>query len=524
MKNIDITTAKKAYEEYIYKCNNSFSKKSLWWYIPSSSRERLGSIVQDKFIDHVIDRKSSEKKDLKDLTWKLKFGNKFPFLKSILSLIRDSFILIKILLLKKNIDTNKNIDLVFVHPIHNLPIRRVDSKIWNHYFGELPSYLVSLGNKVEVLGPLDPDLFLKNEIFEDKNYTISNILFFFKLRDILKLYSNLFCFIFSFKTFPQANNELEKKLKQLIGMEVKTKAYNLFWGLVYQISFERYIKLRKPKFVFHTYENNWWERAINRACEENPGIVKKQVGYLHCSILDSHMKYTLLKDEWNLKPSPDEILVTGPVAKEILLRRGHYPTEKIRVGYDLRGPNLYQIKQKENRPKKLNHILVLLEGLNTMPKFLRLVLETLGELDYKLSVRCHPVFPIKQPEFREVREHRLFSKLTVTQKTTLDEDLEKADLVIYKGTTSALYAGYMGIPLMKFADEWWASDDPLVGCSAFKKEFSNSIELLKGIEYFADMTDEIYKQEKTFLQKYVFDYMRPYTESELKQFANELIS
>jgi hypothetical protein len=236
------------------------------------------------------------------------------------------------------------------------------------------------------------------------------------------------------------------------------------------------------------------------------------------------MKYTLLRDEWDIKPGPDEILVTGHEAEKVLKRRGAYKDDSIRIGYDLRGPNLYLIKQKGNRPKKIKNILVLLEGLSTMPKFLQLVMKTKGIMDYPLSVRCHPILPIEKSEFKEIREHQLFKNLNVTINTTLEEDLENTDIVIYKGTTSAMYAGYMGIPLLKFVDDWWASDDPLVGCLSFKKLFSNSNELLEGIQYFQNMKDKDYEQEKVAMQKYVFDYMRPYTKSELKQLAYELLN
>lgn len=522
INKIDLLSVRKKYEDYIYQWNKSFSKSSLWWYIPSSSRERLGSLVQDKFVRYVLNEPYSSD-SLRINNWKNWITVKFPFFKSILSLLRDSFLILKLLLSKRNINLKENIDITFIHPIHDLPSRKINDKNWNHYFGELPDYYSSRGKKVEMIGPVDSNILFKQEMFSSENYVITNVIFFLRFRDLLKIYFSIISFFLFQKNFPKPNDQLEKKLHQLINEEIKTKLYNLFWGSVYKFAFAQYLKTRKPSLVFHTYENNWWERAVDIACEENRNIVKKKIGFLHCSILDAHMKYSLLNDEWSLKPSPDEILVTGKQAKKILLRRGNYEEKIIRVGYDLRGPNLYNIKQRKNRPVNINKILVLLEGLNTMPKFLKLVLETVGNLDYELSVRCHPVFPITQPEFKEVREHSLFSKLTVSKNSSLDEDLDKADLVIYKGSTAALYAGYMGIPMLKFKDEWWASDDPLVECKFFKKEFSNSIELLEAVKYFSGMEDTLYEKEKKNIQDYIFEYMTPYKDFELNKLAEELI-
>lgn len=45
--------AKKEYDQYIYLCNKSFAKSSSWWFVPSSSRERFGSNVQERYVEWV---------------------------------------------------------------------------------------------------------------------------------------------------------------------------------------------------------------------------------------------------------------------------------------------------------------------------------------------------------------------------------------------------------------------------------------------------------------------------------------
>jgi hypothetical protein len=236
------------------------------------------------------------------------------------------------------------------------------------------------------------------------------------------------------------------------------------------------------------------------------------------------MKYTLVQDEWRLKPSPDVLLVTGKNILNVLSERGGYDFNNIIVGCDLRGPNLYNISNANKFKVDIKNILVLLEGLDTMPDLLLLVMESLPLDIYQLKVRCHPVFPIEKPEFNKIRNHELYPKLTVTRGTTLEDDLKEADLVVYKGSTSALYAAYKGIPLLRYQDEWWASDDPLIGCSSLKKIFSNSEELLNGIEEFQLMKEEVFSEEQKKMQAYVFDYMNPYKDSELNLLASKLIS
>lgn len=508
---------KTTYIDYIYRCNASFGMFSNWWYLPSSSRERIGTFVQDEYVNQI----GSKIKIKASVGSFQDFLRKFPAIKSILSLLRDNLILLKIIFRKKP-DLNRKVDILFVHPIHDLPIRKQNGSIWNHYFGELPETYLDLGLEVEIAGVNDPGVFGKDIIFQERGYRISNSLSFLKISDLVEAnLQSIKHFLLGLR-FPRPKNEREKLLHKLIQKESKSKLYNVFWGNIYKLAFANIISKLNPDFIFHTYENNWWERSLNQAHLSKKNTTKKCIGFIHCSILESHMKYTLVQDEWRLKPSPDALLVTGKNILSVLSERGGYDFKNILVGYDLRGPNLYSI-QKRNLGQ-IKQILVLLEGLDTMPDLLLLVLESLPLDMYQLKVRCHPVFPIEKPEFHKIRNHELYSKLTVTRGTSLEDDLNEADLVVYKGSTSALYAAYKGIPLLRFQDDWWASDDPLIGCNILKKTFSNSVELLEGIEQFKLMKEEVFSEEQKKMQAYVFDYMNPYKDSELNHLASKLIS
>ncbi len=523
MENAELLNKRKIYDAYIYKCNKKFSKKNEWWYIPSSSRERLGSFVQQRFIE--TKNESVASKFFLRPEFYYSFYKNYHFIRNIGIILKNSFRIFLFILFNKTTNQQKpNLsDIAFVHPIHDLPIRFKEGEVWNHYFGELPTLFVGQGKNVEVYGPLDPTILFKSEIYKQGNYCVCNLLAFLEIMEFSLIFPKMFRFIFFSYSMPEPENKLENFLKKLICAEIKIKFSNIFWGLIYETCFDKMLKHRKPKHVFHTYENNWWERALNSACNRNKDIIEKQIGYLHCAILNSHKKYSLINDEWILKPSPDELLLTGSVAKKVLLQRGNYNSTKIRVGFDLRGPNLYSIAQKKDRPSQFPNILVLLEGLDTMPNFLSIVLEALGNLEYSLSIRCHPVFPIEHKAFKDIRNHKFFNKLSIRKNKTLEEDLSMADLVIYKGTTSALYAAYMGIPLLRYKDDWWESDDPLVESPNFKQEFTNSEELLSGIDFFQKLGNEDFQKQKSLAQDYILNYMRPYQKSELRQLALELL-
>ncbi|EQA69735.1 hypothetical protein [Leptospira noguchii] len=523
--------AKKEYDNYIYLCNQLFKKDSSWWFTPSSSRERFGTDVQDRYVGIIKNLKGFEKKKLSESKtfYHNVHSGKLAIYKEFLNFVRLALILLYHSI--RNIwfvalISRKDFDFAFIRPLHPLKANFDINNVFDHYFGELPSVLIGYNAKVAILGPADPGIVWKSNICNRENLEIANLFKYFSFGSYLKWIINVIYEYFNELKLPSSYSPYTEILSQLILREFRESFLKRIWSFAYYLSFTNFLKLNKKTFVIHTYENNSWERAIDRACQENSSKVKKNVGFIHCSILESHRKYALFRDEWHLKPSPEEIIVTGPNARDILLKHDGYERSTIKVGYDLRGPNLLNIKNRNGQNEKINSILILLEGLNTMPKLLELAMTTiLNTSDKQVYVRCHPVYPISNSSFTSVRKHPLFQKVIVSENRSLEEDLLQADLVIYKGSTSALYAGFMGIPLLRFKDDWWFSDDPLKYCSALKKEFYDSNSLLDGISFFEKMNPQEYVSQKEMLREYIYQYMMPYKTEELRKFAvNYLLS
>lgn len=545
------------YHDSIYYCNKFFSKSSSWWYTPLSSREWYSSELQRGFqlypkieallrnqmnSELLISPNSAFEFDIlthlskesgyvlvhsTSLKLRLLFKEIISFLNNLKTFC--SLMAVFLILSFKNIFTlffknNHKVDVVFFAPLHDGKFKLNQNNLpFDRYFGDLPSIYYLNDARVEILG-LPDNLFCSSFFYNSERFKIAPVFKYWKFSFIFRIILNAFKeLFFAPKLYENYKGSVVGFHKQ-VNREIRKFYGNRILAKAYEYSCENFILTHKPKYIFHTFENNWWERAIDRVAQRNRDIVKKNIGYLHCAILDSHFKYFMCNDEWDLKYRPDSILVTGKIAKDILLSRGNYPANSIDIGYDLRGPNLYNISNANKFKDDIKNILVLLEGLDTMPDFLLLVLESLPLDIYQLKVRCHPVYPIEKPEFNKIRNHELYPKLTVTRGTTLEDDLNEADLVVYKGSTSALYAAYKGIPLLRFQDDWWASDDPLIGCNSLKKTFSNSVELLEGIEQFKLMKEEVFSEEQKKMQAYVFDYMNPYKDSELNHLASKLIS
>jgi hypothetical protein len=118
---------KNIYEKYTYKCNQLFPKNSLWWYLPTSSRERIGSYIQDRFVNAFLSIKINYPKRVGIR----KYLDLFPVIKALIWLLLDNIFILKFLISKPRPILEKS-DILFIHPIHSLQTRKVNGKIWNY--------------------------------------------------------------------------------------------------------------------------------------------------------------------------------------------------------------------------------------------------------------------------------------------------------------------------------------------------------------------------------------------------------
>ena len=508
------------YESYIEKCNRTFGKDSVWWCMLFSSKERFGSSVQENIINfytNKINQKNHFIFIFSDMISKIK-----NFLKSILKIMRDLFYLIYFISINKFKKVHDiKAEIIFIRPIHNLPLNIVNNKVWDHYFGELPNKYIKLNKNISITGPIEKNIDLKSYI-EKIEYNYFNILIYVKYINLLISFLKIFKAISVFYKLPLPKNETEIIVYNTIKKEIIKNLYSIFWFSIYESSFENYLKTQNTSIIFITYENNSWERAFIKAARQS-NKVKKINGFLHCAILDSHLKYSLFKGEWELKYSPDKLIVTGPEPQRLLLRRGY--TNKLLInGFDLRGPSLDKLKINKNKPRFIKKILILLEGLESMANFLLFLIESLKEESYILKVRCHPVLTIDKKCFSIVRDHEYFEKLEISFNKKLEDDFIDCDIAIYIGSTSALYAAYSGLPLLRMDTNWWVSEDPLHNCNYFKKEFKNKDSLLDGIRFFEDLDFISFNNHKQKIKDYLENYIRPYKNKDLDTFAKSLLN
>ena len=541
-----------SYNESVSELAGHFDRDSDWWFVPLSSRDHFASALQESFqlaasVDTAMATTSGPLKvvcedgvlaaALADLAalrgWRVhrRLGDRLMWMgrnmrRRIVNLMRLGAQLVRVWRgwgagwrYGSWATRTAGLDIVFVAPIH-LPVPLNQAEIFcDTYFGALPQTCADRGSRTAVTGPALCDPIAHARAARDiDRIPIVPLESMVTAADALAI-----CFqaVMKWINPPTLPRRLAAKLPRMhafVHREIADAIALRIQGAQFERAFGQLL-VRSPNVrVIHTYENNWWEHAINRVCNEQAGR-PPTIGYLHCAVIESHLKNYRRKDEVN-RPEPDRIVCTGPAARDVLLSLGEYEPDKVADGFAFRAPDLSSLARREGSIGTVKTILVLLEGLYTMAGFLRM-LDKAGPAfeGRRVIVRAHPVLPLEK--LAAIARIPLAPKghLEPSSGVPLLEDIARADLVMFKASSTALTAGYIGVPLVRYRDEWWLSDDPLRECDALKIEVRGSEEVSAAIAHFENMPTTQLNAERARLRSYVDRYFRVPTEEIVSAFG-----
>jgi hypothetical protein len=413
------------------------------------------------------------------------------------------------------------LDVVFAAPLH-LPLPKDGQGVYRDtYFGDLPEWIARRGERTAVTGPAlcDPvahataarDLDRIPAIPLDSMVTATDAvaLCFQSVGKWLKPPQS-----------PQSLQAMLPRLDKFVRREIEDSIALRVQGTHFERAFSTLL-IRSPNArVIHTYENNWWERAIDRPSTRRAAATPT-VGYLHCAVIESSLKNYRRAKEIN-RPAPNRVICTGPAARDVLLTLGEYDPSKVAEGCALRAPNFQALPQRRSAVGTVKTILVLLEGLYTMVDLLRVMDKAAADLpDRRIIVRPHPVLSLQKIATKAGVLLAPHGRLEQSDGESLIDEILRADLIVFKASSTALTAGYMGVPLLRYRDDWWLSDDPLCKCNALKVEIERSEEVAGGIAHFEKMPESQLNAERVQFRSYVDQYFRAPTEEAVRAFGLE---
>jgi hypothetical protein len=264
-----------------------------------------------------------------------------------------------------------------------------------------------------------------------------------------------------------------------------------------------------------TYENNVWEKmALAGIREVSP--VTRTTGFQHAVVPQADVNLFNSEQELENMPLPDRVVSIGKEPLDII---NSYSSEQLNhtiIGCGLRYEYLQSLGEKARN--EIQRILVVPEGiLDASPMLNYVAIEMKNYPKYIVTFRFHPALPYKTYKRNNYFNLDDFhnSNLSVS---TLEQDLLNHDLCIYSGSTIAVEALSLGIPLIHYSTQSVLSPDPLFRCNHLKWIVTENDSLIEVIDNIDSLSDEEYERQADMAKKYSKNYFYPVTDENMSRF------
>ena len=384
------------------------------------------------------------------------------------------------------------------------------------YFGRLPEYLRASGRSAVLFGDLlsSPRLLPKAGKIDEADPVLAASEFYDAKGVIWAILRALFSPI----RLPRSLQKNDPGLTSLIKRDIFNNRGAVAYGLLFESSLSRACREFRPSRIIHSCENNPWEKACVRVAEgmsPSPDVI----GFMHCAVLLSHPKIVITEEEKTVRPRPKKLVCTGPKARDIMIRRGGHSPQELLAGTALRHEYLWEMSVQRKQARSTLNVLVALDGLPTMPGFVRFLFQALdGSEAYDTVLRPHPIDTADRIMVDSGMHLSAFKTLKFSQNQSLGRDLENADVLVYKGSTVAIEAGYLGIPLVHVDLNSLLNNDPLFEVDHLKQVVRTPEELVVALDRVARLDEGDYLQESAALRNYIDEYFVRPTEDSISAF------
>jgi len=308
-------------------------------------------------------------------------------------------------------------------------------------------------------------------------------------------------------------------IKDLVNNELLRTANGVqFYQFLHYWSTRNLLKTASVETFLMTHENNPWEKMCTLSIREvSPKT--KVIWYQNTVMPQAALNMFRAKGEADNSPAPDLILTLGESTKRIMQKYGSYENLRVEPSCGLKFEYLFNNSIGERR--KQGNILILLEGIFDSYRVVNYVLRMLKDNSYyQLKLRTHPMLPLET--FKHKLNYNLdkIANITISKGTSLSEDIDWADIVIYWGSMAALEALSMGRPLIHFNMGSFLSSDPLFECDDLKWAVSEKDSLLAKIEQISSLDDDDFFLKRNRAKVYIEKYFFPVDEESLSKFVN----
>ena len=294
------------------------------------------------------------------------------------------------------------------------------------------------------------------------------------------------------------------------------------------------IKKIKIDRFYMPFENYAWEKLTRLAvvgydCLRRPGTFSrkgswtsqsfsllkvKPTYFQHAQVALNATKFFMGEKERNSIVFPDRIITVGDVTRNFLVKKKHYPTERVITGCALRQD--YVITGERVMRKETRRVLAQLWSVEKSARLINFIhASNIHPGRFQVTISPHPCNPLEKLiphlDFKYENHFPVFIG-------PLRESFNVHDLVIYHGTTACLDALANGLPVIDVEFDDFITVDPLFEFHDFKWTVSRPEEMAGAIEaIYALSDDEFYERQKKGFE-FVKNYFYPVNEENMKKF------
>lgn len=294
--------------------------------------------------------------------------------------------------------------------------------------------------------------------------------------------------------------------------------YNIPFSLYYWIG-KVAVQTWHPKAVITLYEGRGWEPCLRRGVKTADPFCLT-IGYQHTIVLRHQL--ALLRQTRNtfLYVRPDVVLCSG-TRTQAMLTGSHPCSTLIPFGTFRKFPTR---QQDEGPTPERRTVLVVPEGYPEEEILLfNCALRTAQVLpDHRFIFRCHPVLPFEQVRRRLDIDPGVLPNVEVSNRPLITDDFVRASVVLYRGSSSVLYAVLHGLKPVYLYDERFYDIDPLFEVTTWRERVDSAQALEQVLARYAEIPGQEATAAWRDAARYVEEYTIPVTDASVDQWLSTL--
>ena len=354
------------------------------------------------------------------------------------SFVRPYFYIFKLFYSKikygKTNEKIKNTDVLIYSYVQDRCL--LNNNGWNDPFlGDLYNDVVSLGYNVKRFAPIEPMLEYEHDLRDRNSYIISMISYLSTI-DIFKI---LFKKVSLKNTINNLRNiniaKVDFSLLYKKHLELFVNSNNSLIRYTFYYLFKKLIKDIKPKIVIYLYENQPWEKSINKICSDF-GVTTIAINH---SMISSDMFNLYNSTNISTDFYPDYLIANGKIEFNILKDMNSYSTLKL-IGSKR---HIYpKMKLRSRNLKNLKKIAIVLSGVKN--EFLD-VIKTINQNHSELRDFTFYLKPPPGSYYKDIKD--IFDTIKDDIKFNfiffhgnLDEVFDFCEIIMFISTTVGIEA------------------------------------------------------------------------------------